>query len=138
MNRKLLLTVSLSQKKLNGLEAVGDFYSEESFSRARRILDAVAKLREDESAIDEVYRHDPRVSRELLAGIREAYRDLGTGAPGLGVNQRRGHPSQLYLSLGVFDEEFFLQGAPLAYLIKDLCYQLDGTTTWAELILPRE
>jgi hypothetical protein len=67
-----------------------------------------------------------------LAKLREAYAGVegNTGYPT--TRRRAGHPLQLIVSLGTFDEDFFADGAEIATLVSDLCHALGATTLWDE------
>jgi hypothetical protein len=78
----------------------------------------------------------PPGSAEALAKIREAYARV-EGNSGFPTTRRRaGHPLQLLMSLGIFDEEFFADGAGIAALVSDLCHAAGATTSWDEVNNP--
>lgn len=118
---------------------VADFYSKKAVAKGEKILEMVGRLREDASLIDTLPSKVPQVPKRLFKEIREAYLEQepqdGT-PPSLTIRKRMGLPKQLVVSLGVFDEKFFRNGAKLAMLVTDLIHALDGTTTWSERTSP--
>lgn len=119
---------------------VADFYSPKYLAEAKKILDRVGELRDNASLIDELHSQVPDIPKELFTKIHEAYLELetyqGKMLSELSLRQRAGLPKQLILYLGVFDENFFIEGAKLAKAVSDLVYELNATTTWDETTDP--
>jgi hypothetical protein len=97
-------------------------------------------LIENASLIDELNSLVPDVHKEILIKLRQTYlyqeslQDKSNLK--LEIHPRLGLPKQLILSLGIFDEQFFINGAKLAQAIADLVYELDGITTWNDTTDP--
>ncbi|HBE16722.1 MAG TPA: hypothetical protein DEG17_07990 [Cyanobacteria bacterium UBA11149] len=119
---------------------VADFYNSETLEKAKKILDRVGDLRNNASLIDDLHAQVPYLPKDLFINIRSAYLEMetnqGNDINNLEARQRAGLLKQLILSLGIFDDKFFINGAKLAKTVSDLVYELDGTTTWNETTDP--
>ena len=108
---------------------VANFNSEETVAQAVEVLSTVSELRKGE-----VYTGDllPEKATELLKSLRATYAAQQPLSQRMCVSRRPDHPLQLLVSLGIFDEGFFLDGAGIANLVSDLCYAMGGKTMWGE------
>ena len=68
----------------------------------------------------------------FLKEYQEQRRLQAKGACEMSIRQRPGLPKQLVVSLGVFDEQFFIKENNLAEWLSGLIHELDGTATWEE------
>lgn len=115
---------------------VADFSTPASTAKAKQILELIAQLNERASSLDELRVQIPYVSEMMLTNFLKEYQEQrrlqAKGACEISVRQRPGLPQQLVVSVGVFDEQFFIKENNLAEWLLGLIHELDGTTTWED------
>jgi hypothetical protein len=119
---------------------VAEFYDTSTLEKAKKILSSVTQIAENVSIIDELHSSIPYVNKDIFINLYDSLieqKELQkSDFNKLDISQKNGHPKQLILCLGMFDERFFDGGAKLARAISELVYELDGTTTWNETTDP--
>ncbi len=115
---------------------VADFSNPESTVKAKELLELIGQLSESASPLDELRVQIPYVSEMILTNFLKEYQEQrrlqAKGACEMSIRQRPGLPKQLVVSLGVFDEQFFIKENNLAEWLSGLIHELDGTATWEE------
>lgn len=116
---------------------VADFSNPESTAKAKQILESIEQLSESASSLDELRVQIPYVSEWILTNFLKEYQEQrrlqAKGACEVSVRQRPGLPQQLVVSVGVFDEQFFIKEENnFAEWLLGLIHELDGTTTWED------
>lgn len=115
---------------------VADFYSDNNTDRFRQVLGTMTKAPQQAETVEKLHQLLPEIAEDVL---NQVYTKLleQTLSGGLKLRQRPGLPRQCIISLGVVDEQFFIDGAPTVEHITLLVNALNGTTTWDERTDPR-